>query len=56
MLSPGKGKLPEAAVRFFYILRALDNLGVDEIIAEPLAEHGVGVAMMDRLRRAAVKF
>lgn len=53
MLSPGKGKLPEAAVRFFYILRALDNLGVDEIIAEPLAEHGVGVAMMDRLRRAS---
>ncbi len=55
MLSPGKGKLPEAAVRFFYVLRALDNLGVDEIIAEPLAEHGVGVAMMDRLRRAAAK-
>jgi L-threonylcarbamoyladenylate synthase len=55
MLSPGKGKLPEAAVRFFYILRALDALGVDEIIAEPLTEHGVGVAMMDRLRRAARK-
>jgi L-threonylcarbamoyladenylate synthase len=55
MLSPGKGKLPEAAVRFFYMLRQLDALGVDEIIAEPLAEHGVGLAMMDRLRRASVK-
>ncbi|MCB1226184.1 MAG: threonylcarbamoyl-AMP synthase, partial [Verrucomicrobiales bacterium] len=55
MLSPGKGKLPEAAVRFFYVLRALDDLGVDEIIAEPLPEHGMGLAMMDRLRRAASK-
>jgi L-threonylcarbamoyladenylate synthase len=55
ILSPGKGKLPEAAVRFFYVLRELDKLGVDEIIAEPLHEHGMGIAMMDRLRRAAAK-
>lgn len=55
MLSPGKGKLPEAAVRFFYVLRQLDQLGVDEIVAEPLHEHGMGIAMMDRLRRAAAK-
>ena len=53
ILSPGKGKLPEAAVRFFYALRALDELGVDAIVAEPLPEHGMGVAMMDRLRRAS---
>jgi L-threonylcarbamoyladenylate synthase len=55
ILSPGKGKLPEAAVRFFYVLRELDGLGVDEIIAEPMFEHGMGIAMMDKLRRAAVK-
>jgi L-threonylcarbamoyladenylate synthase len=55
VLSPGNGKLPEAAVRFFYILRTLDQLGVDEIIAEPMFEHGMGTAMMDRLRRAAMK-
>lgn len=55
ILSPGKGKLPEAAVRFFYVLRELDRLGVDEIIAEPMHEHGMGIAMMDKLRRAAVK-
>ena len=55
ILSPGKGKLPEAAVRFFYALRELDTLGVDEIIAEPMHEHGMGIAMMDRLRRAAAK-
>jgi L-threonylcarbamoyladenylate synthase len=55
ILSPGNGKLPEAAVRFFYVLRELDKLGVDEIIAEPMHEHGMGIAMMDRLRRAAAK-
>lgn len=55
MLSPGNGKLPEAAVRFFHVLRRLDELGVDEIIAEPLHEHGMGIAMMDKLRRAAVR-
>lgn len=55
VLSPGSGKLPEAAVRFFYVLRELDKLGVDEIIAEPMLEHGMGTAMMDKLRRAAVK-
>ena len=35
-LSPGNGKLPEAAVRFFYALRELDKCGADEIIAEGL--------------------
>ena len=53
VLSPGKGKPPEAAVRFFFALRQLDALGVDEIIAEPIPERGLGIAMMDRLRRAS---
>ena len=53
VLSPGKGKLPEAAVRFFHALRQLDELGVDEIIAESIPERGLGVAIMERLRRAA---
>ena len=54
-LSPGNGKLAEAAVRFFYVLRMLDESGVDEIIAEPVSETGLGVAMMDKLRRASVR-
>lgn len=54
-LSPGSGKLPEAAVRLFFNLRQLDDAGVDEIICEPVAERGLGVAIMDRLRRAATK-
>ena len=53
VLSPGKGKLPEAAVRLFYALRQLDNSGADEIISEPIPDRGLGVAIMDRLRRAA---
>ncbi len=54
-LTPGSGKQAEAAVRFFYVLRQLDRAGVDEIIAEPISEVGLGVAMMERLRRAAAK-
>ena len=53
VLSPGSGKLPEAAVRFYFLLRHLDELGVDEIVAEPIPERGLGLAMQDRLRRAA---
>lgn len=53
VLSPGSGKLPEAALRLFHALRALDELGVDEIIAEPVPMRDVGVAIMERLRRAS---
>jgi len=53
VMSPGKGKLTEGAVRLFYCLRRLDAAGVDVIVAESVAETGIGVAMMDRLRRAA---
>ncbi|CAN5894711.1 L-threonylcarbamoyladenylate synthase [soil metagenome] len=55
VLTPGKGKMPEAAVRFFFVLRDLDKLGVDEIIAEPVPERGLGIAIMDRLRRASTR-
>lgn len=54
-LSSGSGKLAEAGVRLYFCLRSLDAAGVDVIIVEPLTETGVGVAMMDRLRRAAAK-
>lgn len=54
-LSPGSGKLAEAAIRLFYVMRLLDEAGLDAIIAEPVSETGLGVAIMDRLRRAASK-
>lgn len=54
-LSPGKGKLTEAAVRFFYALRQLDESGVDAIVAETVSNTAIGVAINDRLRRASYK-
>lgn len=55
-LSPGSGRLAEAAVRLFAMMRQLDeDQEVDEIIAEPLSEVGIGVAIMDRMRRASAK-
>ena len=54
-LSPGSGKLAEAAIRLFFVMRQLDEAGLDAIIAEPVSETGLGVAIMDRLRRAASK-
>ncbi len=53
-LSPGSGRLAEAAVRLFAVMRAMDEReDVQVIIAEELPETGIGCAMMDRLRRAA---
>ena len=45
--------LKEYAKRMFAALRGLDERGVDEIIVEEVEEEGMGVAIMDRLRRAA---
>lgn len=54
-LSPGNGKLAEAALRLFFVMRLMDEAGLDAIVAEPVSETGLGVAIMDRLRRAAAK-
>jgi L-threonylcarbamoyladenylate synthase len=48
------GDLREAAANLFSALRRLDRLGLDRIVAFPLPEHGLGRAIMDRLRRCAV--
>ena len=47
------GNLREAAAKLFRQLRELDHAGLDCIVAETLPEVGLGVAIMDRLRRAA---
>lgn len=54
-LSPGSGKLAEAAIRLFHVMRVMDEAGLDFIVAEPVSEKGLGLAIMDRLRRAAAK-
>jgi L-threonylcarbamoyladenylate synthase len=48
-----RGDPLEAAANLFRALHRLDRLGLEEIVAEPVPERGVGRAVMDRLRRAA---
>jgi L-threonylcarbamoyladenylate synthase len=47
------GDVREAAHHLFAALRRLDFLGLDRIYAEPCKEEGLGLAIMDRLRRCA---
>ncbi len=52
-LSP-RGDLAEAAANLFGYLRALDAKGARAIAVMPVPHHGLGEAINDRLRRAAV--
>ncbi len=52
ILSPS-GDLAEAAARLFAALRRLDALGAPRIMAETVPDHGLGLGINDRLRRAA---
>jgi L-threonylcarbamoyladenylate synthase len=47
------GGVEDYARALFSALRALDAYGVDIILVEGVPEEGLGVAVMDRLRRAA---
>ncbi len=47
------GDLREAAANLFAALLRLDRLGLDRIVAVPLPEQGLGLAIMDRLRRCS---
>lgn len=49
------GDLREAAATLFSKMRALDDARLDLILAEPVPETGLGIAIMDRLRRAAAR-
>jgi L-threonylcarbamoyladenylate synthase len=42
-----------AARELFDALRRLDSEGVDEILASAPTAHGIGLAIVDRLTRAA---
>jgi len=53
ILSPGSGRVAEAGTRLFHLLRVLDEAGLDEIVAEPVPNRGVGRAILDKLRRAS---
>ncbi|OAG27299.1 L-threonylcarbamoyladenylate synthase [Thermodesulfatator autotrophicus] len=55
VLSPS-GDLREAAANLFKYLHELDKMGLDLILAEPVPEKGLGLAIMDRLRKAEAAF
>lgn len=50
-----RGDLREAAANLFEMLHELDVLNLERIDAAPVAESGLGLAIMDRLRRAAAR-
>ncbi|MES2572606.1 MAG: L-threonylcarbamoyladenylate synthase [Verrucomicrobiota bacterium] len=52
ILSP-QADLREAAATLFAKMRRLDEAGLKRILVEAVPEQGLGVAIMDRLRRAA---
>ncbi len=47
------GDMREAAANLFRSLRRMDVMKLDRIIARPVPEKGLGIAIMDRLRRCA---
>jgi len=49
------GDLREAAANLYGAMRRLDSGGLKGIVAEPLPEHGLGAAIMERLRKAAAR-
>lgn len=51
-LSPN-GNLHEAASNLFQMLRALDKSGCQRIVVSPITNNGIGLAINDKLRRAA---
>lgn len=51
-----KGNLREAAANMFSALHKLDGNNLDIILVEPIPETGLGLAMMDRLKKAVANF
>lgn len=52
ILSPG-GDLKEYATRIFGAMHQMEASDINTIVVEPVPEKGIGVAIMDRLRKAA---
>ncbi len=54
ILSP-KADLSEAARNLFRVMREMDQQDIDIVLAEIFPEHGLGLAINDRLKRASIK-
>lgn len=52
----GTGDLKEAAANLFRFLHDLEKENLDVILVEPVKEEGLGLAIMDRLKRAVAKY
>ncbi len=50
------GDLREYAVNLFAAIHKMEESDVEYIVAEPVEEHGIGLAIMDRLRKAAFRY
>lgn len=50
------GNLSTAAVNLFAAIHRLEESDVDFIVAEPVPEKGIGIAIMDKLRKAAYQY
>lgn len=48
--------LKQAAINLFGALHRLEEAEIDFIVAEPVPEQGIGIAIMDRLRKAAYRY
>lgn len=48
-----KGKPEEAAANLFHAIRNLDKMSLDAILAAPVPAKGIGLAIADRLEKAA---
>ncbi|MBQ8417093.1 MAG: threonylcarbamoyl-AMP synthase, partial [Phascolarctobacterium sp.] len=53
LVSPWGDSLEELAANLFYLLRDFDRTMPDVILAEGVSESGIGLAVMNRMRKAA---
>lgn len=53
LLTPWGESLEELAANLFYLLRDFDRTKPDVILAEGVSENGIGLAVMNRMRKAA---
>lgn len=55
LMSPDQD-LKTYAVHLFSVIHRMEEADIDYIIAEPVPEKGIGIAIMDKLRKAAYRY
>lgn len=51
-----EGDLKTCAVNLFAAIHRLEDADIDSIVAQPVPETGIGIAVMDKLRKAAYRY